>query len=70
MAAIQYHILYDIYTEDEKRQDSEKRDTGLFFFKGSKNAPFAVICAGGGFYYVGSIHESMPHALWLARQWL
>lgn len=60
-------IFYDIYTEDEKRQDPEKRDTGLFFFKGSKNAPFAVICAGGGFYYVGSIHESMPHALWLAR---
>ena len=67
MAAIQYHILYDIYTEDEKRQDPEKRDTGLFFFRGNKNAPFAVICAGGGFYYVGSIHESMPHALWLAR---
>ena len=26
-----------------------------------------MICAGGGFYYVGSIHESLPHALELSR---
>ena len=45
----------------------KKEIPALFFFRGNKNAPFAVICAGGGFYYVGSIHESMPHALWLAR---
>lgn len=62
------HIFYDIYTEKEKRRDQEKRDTGLFFFRGRKNAPFAVICAGGGFYYVGTIHESLPHALELSRQ--
>lgn len=61
-------IFYDIYTEEEKRRDPEKRDTGLFFFRGEKNAPFAAICAGGGFYYVGSIHESMPHALELSRK--
>ena len=60
-------IFYDIYTEQEKRRDPEKRDTGLFFFRGGANAPFAVICAGGGFYYVGSIHESLPHALELSR---
>ena len=59
--------FYDIYTEQEKRRDPEKRDTGLFFFRGGANAPFAVICAGGGFYYVGSIHESLPHALELSR---
>lgn len=60
-------IFYDIYTEQEKRRDPEKRDTGLFFFRGGANAPFAVICAGGGFYYVGSIHESLPHALELSQ---
>lgn len=60
-------IFYDIYTEQEKRRDPEKRDTGLFFFRGGANAPFAVICAGGGFYYVGSIHKSLPHALELSR---
>lgn len=27
-----------------------------------------MICAGGGFYYVGSIHESLPHALELSRR--
>lgn len=25
-------------------------------------APFAIACAGGGFSYVGSIHESIPLA--------
>ena len=61
-------IFYDIYSEQEKRRDPEKRDTGLFHFQGKKGAPFAVICAGGGFYYVGSIHESLPHALELGRR--
>ena len=36
-------IFYDIYTEQEKRRDPEKRDTGLFFFRGGANASFAVI---------------------------
>ena len=61
-------IFYDIYTEKEKQTDPSKRKTGLFFFKGKKNAPFAIINAGGGFSYVGSIHESMPHALFLSKQ--
>lgn len=61
-------IFYDIYTEKEKQADPTKRKTGLFFFKGKKNAPFAIINAGGGFSYVGSIHESMPHALYLSKQ--
>lgn len=61
-------IFYDIYSQQEKRQDPEKKDTGLFFFRGEKKAPFAVVCAGGGFYYVGSVHESLPHALELSRQ--
>lgn len=61
-------VFYDIYTEKEKQTDPSKRKTGLFFFKGKKNAPFAIINAGGGFSYVGSIHESMPHALYLSKQ--
>ena len=61
-------IFYDIYTDEEKADDPQKEDTGLFFFKGKKNAPFALISAGGGFVYVGSIHESFPHALKLSRQ--
>lgn len=61
-------IFWDIYSETEKMQDPDKRDTGLFFFRGNREYPFAVVCAGGGFYYVGSIHESLPHALELSRR--
>jgi acetyl esterase/lipase len=34
----------------------------LFFFRGRVGAPFAVICPGGGFSYVGSVHEGFPYA--------
>lgn len=35
---------------------------GLFFYPGQKSAPFVLIAAGGGFVYVGSIHEGFPYA--------
>ena len=60
-------IFYDIYTEDEKQADPAKRDTGLFFFKGETGARFAIVNAGGGFAYVGAIHDSFPHALELSK---
>lgn len=47
--------------------DLGRKDAGLFFFRGRPGAPFAVICPGGGFSYVGSIHEGFPHALALSR---
>lgn len=61
-------IIYNIYTDKEKEADPTKENTGLFFFRGEPDAPFAVISAGGGFSYVGSIHESFPHALELSRR--
>ena len=61
-------IFYDIYTEEEKKVDSSKRDTGLFFFKGESGAKFAVINAGGGFAYVGAMHDSFPHTLELSKK--
>ena len=36
-------IFYDIYTEEEKKADSAKRDTGLFFFKGDPGRAIAFI---------------------------
>lgn len=60
-------IFYDIYTEEEKQSDPDKRDTGLFFFKGKPNAKFAVCNAGGGFAYVGAMQDSFPHALELSK---
>ena len=59
-------IFYDFYTDEQKRKDPAKESTGLFFFRGEAKAPFAVVCPGGGFSYVGSIHEGFPHALELS----
>lgn len=61
-------IFYDIYTEEEKRNDAAKRNTGLFFFRGDKGAKSAVVNAGGGFVYVAAIHDSFPHALELSKK--
>ena len=60
-------VFYDIYTDEEKAADPDKKASGLFFLRGETDAPFAVVNAGGGFSYVGSIHESLPHALYLSR---
>lgn len=60
-------IFYDIYTDEEKAADPAKGDTGLFFFKGSPGGRFAVCNAGGGFAYVGAMHDSFPHALELSK---
>lgn len=61
-------IFYDIYTEEEKRKNSDLENTGLFFFKGNPNEKFAIINAGGGFSYVGAMHDSFPHALELSKK--
>jgi len=55
-------IFYNFYTEEQKLQDQGKRNTGLFFFRGKPGAPFAIVCPGGGFSYVGSLHEGFPLA--------
>lgn len=56
-------VFYDIYSETERKLEISKKNTGLFFFRGKPGAPFAVICAGGGFCYVGSLHEGFPIAM-------
>ncbi|MBK1684517.1 alpha/beta hydrolase [Rhodoferax fermentans] len=61
-------VFYEIYTEAEKRLDPSKRHTGLFFLRGKPGAPFAIIAPGGGFAYVGSIHEGFPHAVDINKQ--
>jgi len=61
-------VFYDIYTDREKTEDPSRRDTGLFFFKGIAGEKFAICNAGGGFAYVGAIHDSFPHALELSKK--
>ena len=56
-------IFVDFYTGAQKQADPTKRHAGLFFFRGKPRAPFAIIAPGGGFSYVGSVHEGFPHAV-------
>lgn len=56
-------VFYSFYTEEQKRAR-----TGLFYFRGNPGAPFALICPGGGFAYVGSLHEGFPLAEVLSRK--
>jgi acetyl esterase/lipase len=59
--------FYHFYTEGQKQEDPTKRRTGLFFYRGKPGAPFAIVCPGGGFSYVGSLHEGFPLA-WAISQ--
>lgn len=60
-------VFYDIYSDEEKAADPEKKNTGLFYFRGQPGAKFAICNAGGGFAYVGAMHDSFPHALELSK---
>jgi acetyl esterase/lipase len=55
-------VFYRFYSEVERQQEPARGNTGLFFFRGRPGAPFAVVCPGGGFSYVGAVHEGFPHA--------
>ncbi|MCI9071964.1 MAG: alpha/beta hydrolase [Lachnospiraceae bacterium] len=61
-------VFYNIYTDEEILADSSKADTGLFHFRGGPGSGFAVMNAGGGFMYVGAMHDSFPHALEVSRE--
>lgn len=61
-------VFFDIYSEAEKRADPAKQNTGLFFFRGKPGAKTAICNAGGGFAYVGAMHDSLPHALELSKK--
>lgn len=60
-------LFYDIYSEADKHADARKNNTGLFFFRGEPGRPFAIVCPGGGFSYVGAIHEGFPLAIALSE---
>ena len=61
-------VFFDIYTDEEKVADPDKEDTGLFFFRGNPGERFAVCNAGGGFAFVGAMHDSFPHALEISKK--
>ncbi len=61
-------VFYRFYTEAQRREQPARERTGLFYFRGRPGAPFAVICPGGGFSYVGSVHEGFPYAAEISRR--
>ena len=61
--AAQRTVFYDFYSAAEKTAEPSRRNTGIFLFRGQTRAPFAVIAPGGGFAYVGSLHEGFPYAV-------
>jgi acetyl esterase/lipase len=67
-AAAGLTIFHDFYTAAEKEAEPSRRNTGLFFFRGKPGAPFAVIAPGGGFAYVGSLHEGFPYAAEISKR--
>jgi acetyl esterase/lipase len=67
-AAAGRRVFHDVYTAAEKDADPSRRNAGLFFFRGKPGAPFAVIAPGGGFAYVGSVHEGFPYAAEISRR--
>jgi acetyl esterase/lipase len=61
-------VFYNFYTDAQKQEQPAKANTGLFFFRGKPGAPFAVISPGGGFAYVGSVHEGFPYAVEISNK--
>ena len=55
-------IFFPIWSEEEMQSDPARRDTGLFCFRGNPGERFAIVSAGGGFMYVGAMHDSFPQA--------
>lgn len=60
-------VFYEFYTGAQKQQQPAREHTGLFLFRGKPGAPFAVISPGGGFAYVGSVHEGFPYAAAISK---
>lgn len=60
-------IFFPIYSPEEIAADRSKADTGLFRFSGKNGNPFAITNAGGGFAYVGAMHDSFPHSLEISK---
>ncbi len=62
-AAAGEKIFYSFYESELLAQN-----TGLFYFPGRPGAPLAVLCPGGGFVYLGTLHEGLPMGEALSRR--
>jgi len=61
-------VFFGFYTEAQKQAEPSRRHAGLFFFRGKAGTPFAIVAPGGGFSYVGSVHEGFPYASEISKR--
>ena len=54
--------LLPLLLRDGEEAGACPRQHGAVLLRGRPGAPFAVVSPGGGFSYVGSVHEGFPHA--------
>lgn len=64
-AANDHQIYYDFYSEEERREDPSKEETGLIFLPGEPGAPVAFVAAGGGYTCVCLFSEGFQCAHYL-----
>lgn len=57
-----------LYSDDAVRTDPSKSDAGLLFFPGDRNAPLAIVLAGGGWRAQANIQEAFPLARLLHQE--
>ena len=51
-----------IYDAEEIAANPDKAETALTFFPGEKNAPYIVLCSGGGYVLLTNLTEAYPTA--------
>ena len=61
-------FFIEIYSDEEKAADPDKNETGIWFFRGEKGAPTAILSAGGAFRFVGAMQDSFPHGLEISKK--
>ena len=49
------------YSAEEKTADPAKENTGLLFYKTQEDAPYVLICPGGGFTMLGVASSGYPY---------
>lgn len=55
-------VFYDIWSEEDKKADPSKCDTGIAYFPAEKKGKYIVLCAGGAYQVVMSVLEAYPFA--------
>lgn len=52
-----------IYTEEDIRKDSTKKNASLYYFPGAKKSKFIIICPGGAYVNCEGLSEGYPLAV-------